>query len=216
MLRGAHRIFNNVTTSSDEYNGLWLYFTLVEAQYREAVLLFVQGVNTMMTFVSAANQTYVLANNILTLANTVRTHNATQFLSGSHAATTYNSLTNLQAVSEGITDVAVYTGTRPTWRQSEIYASIARFQISMGYKYNESYIAVADGLEVVDWGTKGSVRPDFYNKLSGHCVDVKNYTITTSSGRSSLINNVVEQYNNRVSIFPEGTRFEVVIDSMDK
>ena len=67
-------------------------------------------------------------------------------------------------------------------------------------------------LTEVSWGTSGSIRPDFYNQLTGHCVDIKNYTITTSSGRNSLVNNVVNQYNQRISILPDNTNYEVVID----
>lgn len=67
-------------------------------------------------------------------------------------------------------------------------------------------------LTKVDWGTSGSIRPDFYNQMTGHCVDIKNYTIITSAGRNSLVNNVVNQYNHRATILPSGTNYEVVID----
>ena len=45
-----------------------------------------------------------------------------------------------------------------------------------------------------------------------YCVDIKNYTVTTQSGRDSLVRNVADQYNKRVLIFPNDTSFEVVID----
>lgn len=43
-------------------------------------------------------------------------------------------------------------------------------------------------------------------------MDVKNYTITTASGRNNLVNNVVKQYQKRVEVFPQNTIFEVLID----
>ena len=208
----ANNQIYDVSQSSDEYFGLWLYFSLLEANYREAILLVVQGVNTMMTFVSLANQAYVLANNIHVLANTLSVHNSAQFMSGSYAVSTYNTMTNVQAVSQGITDITTYTGARPTWIQSEIYAASTRFNLSLGYKYNQSFKMIDGQLTEVSWGTSGSIRPDFYNQLTGHCVDIKNYTITTSSGRNSLVNNVVNQYNQRISILPDNTNYEVVID----
>ena len=118
-----------------------------------------------------------------------------------------------QAISEGITDVAEYVGKRPTWRQSETYASLTRFKQESGYKYSYSCMLDEIGkLIEVKYGTKDSIRPDFYNEYTKHCVDIKNYTITTPEGRSKLVSNVISQYNERKSILPPDVKYEVVID----
>ena len=96
--------------------------------------------------------------------------------------------------------------------QSEIYAASTQYSLVLGYKYNQSYKLINGQLTEVAWGTSGSVRPDFYNPLTGHCVDIKNYTITTATGRTNLVNNVKAQYYQRVAVFPSNTSFEVTID----
>lgn len=48
-----------------------------------------------------------------------------------------------------------------------------------------------DGKEV-PYGTKGSVRPDYYKV--GSSVDLKNYNVETALGRSNLANNISKQY----------------------
>lgn len=75
-----------------------------------------------------------------------------------------------------------------------------------GYDAQKSFI---NG-EEVPYGTKGSVRPEFYK--NGHSVEVKNYNVETSSGRNSLINNVSSQIKKRLTNLPEGTEQTVVID----
>lgn len=91
---------------------------------------------------------------------------------------------------------------RPTWRQSELDVG----KDYEGYDAQKSFI---NG-EEVPYGTKGSVRPEFYK--NGHSVEVKNYNVETSSGRNSLINNVSSQIKKRLTNLPEGTEQTVVID----
>lgn len=202
----------DVSQSSDEYFGLWLFFSLTEEKYREATLLAVQGVNTVTMFANVYYQGYVLSLNLALLERTVIEHNAAQILSGLYSENAFGNITNIQAVNQGITDITVYTGARPTWRQSETYAAAVLYNASQGYAYNKSFVLKDNVLQPAQWGDLGSIRPDFYNKITGHCVDVKNYTITTSSGRNNLVNNVIEQYNHRVGILPENTKYEVLID----
>ena len=57
--------------------------------------------------------------------------------------------------------------------------------INKSFKLNTNNI-----LTEAAYGELNSVRPDFYNERTGHCVDIKNYTITTVSGRNNLVNNV--------------------------
>ena len=92
--------------------------------------------------------------------------------------------------------------SRPTWRQSELDVG----KDYEGYDAQKSFI---NG-EEVPYGTKGSVRPEFYK--NGHSIEVKNYNVETSSGRNSLINNVSSQIKKRLTNLPEGTEQTVVID----
>ncbi len=61
------------------------------------------------------------------------------------------------------------------------------------------------------YGTKGSVRPDYYK--SGHSVDIKNYDLSTINGRRNLTRNIAKQYKQRVKNLPRGTKQTVVIDT---
>ena len=92
--------------------------------------------------------------------------------------------------------------SRPTWRQSEL-------EVGKDYEGYDAQKSFING-EEVPYGTKGSVRPEFYK--NGHSVEVKNYNVETSSGRNSLINNVSSQIKKRLTNLPEGTEQTVVID----
>jgi hypothetical protein len=125
--------------------------------------------------------------------------NATEVVSNENVEVTY--VENSEVVIE---DVAGERGdiTRPTWRQSEIDAR-ADFP-----EYTEQ-ISFLEGKEV-PYGTKGSVRPDYYK--SGSSVDIKNYNVETAQGRRNLANNISKQYYQRISNLPSGTKQYVLID----
>ena len=91
---------------------------------------------------------------------------------------------------------------RPTWRQSELDAA----KDFPDYSEQRSFLA---GKEV-KYGTKGSVRPDFYK--TGSSIDVKNYNIENASGRNNLVRNIAKQYQQRIGNLPSGTRQTVLID----
>lgn len=91
---------------------------------------------------------------------------------------------------------------RPSWRQSELDVE-SEFP---DYNPQKSFI---DGKEV-PYGTKGSSRPDCYKK--GASIEVKNYKITTTEGRSRLINNISKQVNKRITDLPDGTIQTVIVD----
>jgi hypothetical protein len=125
-------------------------------------------------------------------------------------ATAIETISDSTAITEGITDSlpadAVKVG-RPTWRQSELDVA-ADYP---GYEAQKSFIRVEDGsIEECPYGTNGSVRPDFYK--TGDSIDVKNYNISTSTGRSNLANNIAKQYQQRLVNLPEGTKQTVIID----
>ncbi len=92
--------------------------------------------------------------------------------------------------------------SRPTWRQSELDAA----KDFPDYDAQKSFI---NGQEV-PYGTKGSVRPDYYK--NGYSVDVNNYNVESASGRSNLARNIEKQYYQRIQNLPEGTKEIVMID----
>ncbi|MEC0756434.1 T7SS effector LXG polymorphic toxin [Bacillus haynesii] len=91
---------------------------------------------------------------------------------------------------------------RPSWRQSEV-------DVGKDYPGYKDQVSFKDRIEVTH-GTKNSSRPDFYNK--GHSIEVKNYKLSSSSGRSNLVRVVSDQFNKRVKDLPEGTKQSVIID----
>lgn len=93
-------------------------------------------------------------------------------------------------------------GNRPSWRQSELDAE----GMYPGYDTQKSFI---NG-EEVPYGTEGSTRPDLYNP--GHSVEVKNYDIESSAGRSNLKTELTRQYNERVTHLPQGDKQTAIID----
>nr|WP_324698670.1 pre-toxin TG domain-containing protein [Geobacillus icigianus] len=121
---------------------------------------------------------------------------------------TLNRIKNVEgeAVEKGISEAEKLAKgtkkTRPSWRQSEI-------DVGKEYPGYREQVSFKDGNEV-SHGTKNSSRPDFY--INGHGVEVKNYKVTTFSGRSNLIRSVSKQINKRISDLPEQTRQTVIID----
>lgn len=92
---------------------------------------------------------------------------------------------------------------RPDWKQSERDAAE---RYGDQYETQRSY---KDGKEV-PWGTKGSSRPDLYQP--GTSIEVKNYDVTNSGGRSNLVRSVIAQAETRLQSLPEGTVQRVVVD----
>ncbi len=117
---------------------------------------------------------------------------------------------NVAKVADAVNDVkstgkAIDKGSdknRPSWRQSEI-------DVEKDFPEYNAQKSFKDGKEV-PYGEKGSSRPDLYQ--TGHSIEVKNYKITTSSGRSRLINNVSKQVEKRLGDLPNGTKQSVLID----
>lgn len=91
---------------------------------------------------------------------------------------------------------------RPSWRQSEIDAG----EMYPDYSSQKSFL---NG-EEVKHGTKNSSRPEYFK--SGHSVEVKNYKIDTTTGRSNLANNVSKQVNERINNLPQGTSQTIIVD----
>lgn len=62
-------------------------------------------------------------------------------------------------------------------------------------------------------GIPGGTRPDNFSEKFRLSVDVKNYDISTSRGRSSFAEKVVQQMTKRAPHLPDGIRQGVVIDA---
>ena len=92
--------------------------------------------------------------------------------------------------------------SRPTWRQSELDAA----EDFPDYDAQKSFV---NG-EEVPYGTKGSVRPDYYK--DGFSVDIKNYNIESTNGRNNLVRNIEKQYYQRIDNLPKGTKQTIMID----
>ncbi|MDW4547541.1 ribonuclease YeeF family protein [Bacillus subtilis] len=108
----------------------------------------------------------------------------------------------LRGVSKKLNATNSGVSKRPSWRQSEI-------DIGKEYPGYKDQVSFKDRTEVKH-GTKNSSRPDFYD--TGHSIEVKNYKLTTSSGRSNLVRIVSNQFNKRLKDLPEGTKQTVIID----
>ena len=102
-------------------------------------------------------------------------------------------------------DVGSKRGTptiRPTWRQSELDAA----KDFPDYDAQRSFI---NG-KTFPYGTKGSVRPDYYkNRFS---IDIKNYNVESARGRNNLARNIEKQYYQRIQNLPDGTKQSIMID----
>jgi uncharacterized protein YnzC (UPF0291/DUF896 family) len=92
---------------------------------------------------------------------------------------------------------------RPSWRQSEIDVA----KRNQGYSEQKSF----KGGKEVRYGTKGSTRPDLYK--DGHSIEVKNYKIDNSLGKSRLKSELVRQYKDRVKNLPPNTKQTTIIDT---
>ena len=126
-------------------------------------------------------------------------------LHGTGGNTRIGNVTGSGKSGSGSIGEGIESGTetsRPTWRQSELDAA----KDFPDYDAQKSFI---NG-EEVPYGTKGSVRPDYYK--DGYSVDIKNYNVESASGRSNLARNIEKQYYQRIENLPEGTKQSVMID----
>ena len=101
---------------------------------------------------------------------------------------------------------------RYTWRQSEqqVQSALSKNRGRVTSPKQRSFL----NQKSVSNGKKGSTRPDVYQTAGkkSYSFEVKNYKVTTSSGRSNLVNNVSKQARHRAKNLPNGTRQQVVID----
>jgi hypothetical protein len=92
---------------------------------------------------------------------------------------------------------------RPGWRQSELDVGS---QLGRDYREQLSFL----GGREVSSGTPGSVRPDWFGR--GEAIEVKNYDVESSAGRSRLVRVLGEQIEVRTRELPEGTMQRVYVD----
>ncbi len=95
---------------------------------------------------------------------------------------------------------------RPHWRDSE--AHVEKLLASDGFAKQKSFLR--GNSDAGYYGKKGTTRPDLYKQ--GTSVEVKNYNIQTSRGRSRLMRNILAQARHRKRHLPPGTRQMVYID----
>ena len=93
---------------------------------------------------------------------------------------------------------------RPSWSDSESTGKV----LFSEYKSQHSFKNTIN----VEYGTKGSVRPDEFSKVHNNSIDVKNYNLMSNNGITSLGRNIVKQYGQRVSQLPLGTKQSVLVD----
>jgi hypothetical protein len=95
--------------------------------------------------------------------------------------------------------------SRPSWRQSELDAGR---ELAVGFRPQVSF---KEGLEV-PYGTRGSVRPDYYGALDSRSIEIKNYDLSNMAGQSRLVDVITAQAQQRAQHLPGGTLQSVVID----
>lgn len=96
---------------------------------------------------------------------------------------------------------------RPTWQESE--QRVSHDLDWADFSDQRSFLDKKD----VTRGTPGSTRPDSFSEQFRMSVDVKNYDISTSQGRSRFVERIVQQVTKRAPHLPNGTRQGVVIDA---
>ena len=94
---------------------------------------------------------------------------------------------------------------RSTWQTSEKY--IGKI-LGEGFESQKSFL----GRKIVDYGTEGSARPEFYNEALKMAIEVKNYALTSRGKISNLIGNISGQINYRHYNLPKGTYQSIYID----
>ncbi len=94
---------------------------------------------------------------------------------------------------------------RPAWQESEKFLGK---MLGKDFKFHKAF---KDGVEV-DYGTEGSVVPEYYNFATKSSIEVKNYTLTNRGGISNLVKNVSDQANYRSINLPGGSTQTIYID----
>ncbi len=94
---------------------------------------------------------------------------------------------------------------RKTWQSSEKY--IGKL-LGEGFESQKSFL----GRKIVDYGTEGSARPEFFNEALKMAIEVKNYALTARGKISNLISNISGQVNYRHYNLPTGTSQSIYID----
>ena len=105
-------------------------------------------------------------------------------------------------------------GSNMAQKASTVRPSAVASEAHVGKSLSSTYKPQASYLngKPVKYGTKGSARPEYYNPVTKHSIEVKNYNISTSQGRSSLVSNVKAQANYRKYALPEGSHQSIHID----
>ena len=201
----------DISADSDEFYGMWLHYARLEAAYADAVGLISDTVNTIAILGESIHQAVLCYKTMHVLSDKL-TISASQYSSMAEADSAFSNISDEAAKKLGITDGASWDKPkRRTWRQTEKKMA-ELFSADRGYEYNRSYKLIDGELVEVPYGTKGSSRPDFYNKAANKIVEIKNYDITNTGNRDNLAKNIAAQYKKRIEVF-KGVDVKFVIDT---
>ena len=196
--------------ASPEYYGIWAYNGNAVCEINDR-LSFTYALATIAYsgFMYGFTKITSMQSMQMTSGQT-KTYTNSQYIDAVESQKAIADISDDVAVQLGKTDISSTSTARRTWRASEMRVA-EDYPTSSGYKYNKSYKIVGGEMTTVPHGTAGSQRPDFYNPSTNHIVEVKNYTVTTSTGRKSLANNIAMQYNSRRTMFPDAN-IEFIVD----
>lgn len=199
-----------ISSESIEYYGIWAYNGNAICQiYDRLDLAFALASIAYSGFTYGFKKVISMQLEQMTIGQT-KSYNGSSYKNSVQSQKAISDISDDIAVQSGKTDTSLYANGRRSWRASELKASEI-YTCDDGYRYNKSYIKTSEGLVQVSHGTPHSQRPDFFNPETNHIVEVKNYTITTATGRQNLANNIASQYNNRQVMFPNAT-IDFVVD----
>lgn len=187
--------------ASPEYYGIWAYNgNSVCEIYDRLSFAFALATTAYSGFMYGFTKVMSLQSMQMTAGQT-KTYTNSQYMNVVESQKAIADISDDVAVQLGKTDITSSSTARRTWRASEMRVA-ENYPMSSGFEYNKSYKIVDGKLIQVSHGTAGSQRPDFYNPSTNQIIEVKNYTVTTQTGRNSLANNIATQYNNRKAMFP--------------
>ena len=188
--------------ASPEYYGIWAYNGNSACEISARLnLAFALATVAYSGFMYGFTKVLSMQSTQMTVGQT-KTYNNSRYMDVVESQKAIADISDDVAVQLGKTDITSTSTVRRTWRASEMRVA-EDYPMSSGFEYNKSYKIVDGKLTQVPHGTAGSQRPDFYNRTTNQIIEVKNYTITTQTGRNNLANNIATQYNNRKAMFPD-------------
>ena len=195
---------------SAEYYGIWAYNGNYIADFADKLALRVAIATIAYSGFRYGFTTVMNMQAVSMLQGQTKILNSTSYKNLVESQKAIADITDDMAVQLKKTDTTNFTGSRRSWRASEMRVS-EDYTPQSGYKYNKSFKIINNKLTEVPHGTAGSQRPDFYNSNTNTIIEVKNYNITTATGRNNLAQNIAKQYNERKEMF-KGVNVKFKVD----